>query len=61
MIPMKMPCRQLMIAVMKMENEQVAVAWSGLHPNIRNIGTRKRPPPSPKPEKMPANMLYFIT
>jgi hypothetical protein len=59
-MPMKIPCRTLIKAVIKMEKVQVAVACKGLHPNLRYIGTRNKPPPKPKPLKIPAMMLFFI-
>jgi hypothetical protein len=51
--------------VMHIPKEHVAVAYNGLHPKLRYIGTKNIPPPKPKPLKIPARILfiniYFIS
>ena len=60
MTPIKIPWRQFIIAVITIEKVVDAVAWSGLHPNYLYIGTKNKPPPKPKPLKMPAIKLLYI-
>jgi len=52
---------QLMKDVMKIPKAHVAVAYNGLHPKFRYIGTKNIPPPRPNPLKIPAAMLICKT
>jgi len=49
-----------MTAVITIEKVVDAVAWRGLHPSSRYIGTKKSPPPRPNPLKTPASKLFYI-
>jgi len=58
-MPIKIAWRQLIVAVVKIVKVQVAVACKGFNFKCLNIGTKKIPPPKPKPLNIPAQKLFY--
>lgn len=56
-IPMKITCRTFINELMHTIKAVVEVAWTGDSFSFLSIGTKKIPPPKPKPVKIPAQKL----